>query len=588
MKGNGPSYSLVSYMSKSLAVSVAQFTHKGCKPINQDCHGVRVPHDELLTMKGVTCVLADGISSSSVSQDASQTCVNSLLDDYYCTSQAWTVKTSVNNVLNAINSWLYSQTRRSKFRDDFNKGYVCTLSALILKSTTAHIFHVGDCRVYRVRHNTLTQLTQDHRVIISEHENYLAKAMGMKNHLDVDYQSLALQEGDVFLLMTDGVYEHISDDFILATLADTEQNLDLAVDTLVHQALNHGSDDNLTAQIVRIDQLPIQTEEELYNQLTQLPFCSALNNNQELDGLRILQSLYASSRSHVYLAQVIATQEKVVIKIPSVEQHHDTAYLERFLLEDWIAQRVDNPYVVKSPVISQKSCLYSVMEYVDGKTLTQWMRDHPNPSVESVRVIVEQIAKGLQSFHRLEMLHQDLRPENILISHDGQVKIIDFGSAKVAGILEIDSPLLRLESLGTVQYMAPEYFLGESGATSADIYSLGVITYQMLSGRLPYGDKVARCTSRAAQNKLVYESVLDDHRDIPVWMDSVLKKALHIQPHMRYQELSEFVYDLRHPSTRMLNQAKGPLLERNPLLFWQSVSAILLGSVLYLSAKLYL
>ncbi len=200
--------------------------------------------------------------------------------------------------------------------------------------------------------------------------------------------------------------------------------------------------------------------------------------------------------------------------------------------------------------------------------------------------IVEQIAKGLQAFHRLEMLHQDLRPDNIMIDRTGTAKIIDFGSTRVAGLTEA-APLPgggQDDILGTVQYAAPEYFLGESGSTHSDIFSLGVLTYHMLTGRLPYGAQVARARTRSAQNQLQYRSVLDDDSEIPAWIDAVLRKAVHPNPAKRYAELSEFLYDLRHPNQAFLQRTRAPLIERNPLVFWKSVSALLAVAVIALLA----
>src|SRR3984885_8867589 len=137
-------------MSRALKISVGQHSDRGRKPVNQDFHGILVPDEPLLGLKGIAVVLADGISSSNVSQIASESAVKSFLTDYYCTSEAWSVKTSAQRVLAAANSWLHSQTRRSQYSYDKDKGYVCTLSAMIIKATTAHIFHVGDCRIYRV------------------------------------------------------------------------------------------------------------------------------------------------------------------------------------------------------------------------------------------------------------------------------------------------------------------------------------------------------------------------------------------------------------------------------------------------------
>ena len=255
-------------------------------------------------------------------------------------------------------------------------------------------------------------------------------------------------------------------------------------------------------------------------------------------------------------------------------------------MEEWIAKRINSAHVLKPCSVTRKcNYLYVTMEYIEGKTLTQWMIDNPKPSIDAIRNIIEQVAKGLVAFHRMEMLHQDLRPDNIMIDSTGTVKIIDFGSVRVAGIAE-STPNVEEDILGTVQYTAPEYFLGEAGSTRSDLFSLGVIAYQMLSGRLPYGDKVARSRTRSAQYKLIYDSVLDDDREIPAWIDSVLKKAVHPDPHKRYQELSEFVYDLRHPSQEFLNRATPPLIERNPVRFWKGVSFILLLIiVLMLRAK---
>ena len=201
-------------MSRELKISVGQHSDKGRKETNQDFHGVLVPEEPLLGLKGIAIVLADGISSSTVSRIAAESAVKGFLTDYYCTSEAWSVKTSAQRVLAATNSWLHAQTRRSQHAYDKDKGYVCTLSAMVIKSTTAHIFHVGDSRIYRVSGNALEQLTNDHRVIISSQQSYLGRALGVNPQIEIDYQSHQVEKGDVFVLATDGVYEHVSARFI--------------------------------------------------------------------------------------------------------------------------------------------------------------------------------------------------------------------------------------------------------------------------------------------------------------------------------------------------------------------------------------
>src|SRR6187397_2200924 len=243
-------------MPRELKISVGQFSDKGAKETNQDFHGVLIPDEPLLSLKGIAVVLADGISTSKVSRVAAESAVKGFLTDYYCTSESWSVRTSAQRVLEATNSWLHSQTRRSQYSYDRDRGYVCTLSAIVIKSTTAHLFHVGDSRIYRVSGNSLEQLTNDHRVIISSEQSYLGRALGVNPQLEIDYQMLKVEKGDTFVLVTDGIYEHAPDRQIAKTIRDGAADLDQAAAAIVRQAFEQGSQDNLTIQIIRIDEVP--------------------------------------------------------------------------------------------------------------------------------------------------------------------------------------------------------------------------------------------------------------------------------------------------------------------------------------------
>lgn len=576
-------------MSKSLQITVGQYSDKGCKDINQDFHGVCFPSEPLLSSKGIAIAIADGISSSDVSQIASQAAVADFLEDYYCTSDAWSVRTSAQRVILATNSWLHAQTRQSQYcYEDKDRGYVCTFSAMVIKSTTAHIFHAGDARIYRLQGKTLELLTEEHRIWISQDKSYLSRALGVSPQLEIDYQSLQLKEGDVFVLATDGVYEHASAQMIAQSIHDYEDDLNQAARVILDEALSQGSTDNVTVQIVRVDQLPIQSPDEVLQELTDKPFPPDLDARMMFDGYEIIRKVHASSRSHVYLALDSETNTEVIIKTPSVDLRGEPAYLEQFLMEEWVARRLNNAHILKPCLQTRaRNYLYIVTEFIEGQTLAQWMIDNPKPDIETVRCIIEQVAKGLQAFHRQEMLHQDLRPNNIMIDRSGTVKIIDFGSTRVAGVMEIDSPITRQNILGTAQYTAPEYFLGEPGLPRSDTFSLGVIAYQMLSGRLPYGTQVAKSRTRAAQRKLKYQSVLDDDREIPAWIDEAIKKAVHPNPYKRYEELSSFTYDLRQPNKIFLNKTRPPLIEREPILFWKGLSFILASIIIILLRDMY-
>jgi serine/threonine protein phosphatase PrpC len=569
-----------------LRVAVGQHSDRGRKTINQDFHGLCIPQEPLLGAKGIAIALADGISSSEVSHIASETAVASFLEDYFCTPETWSVKKSAQRVLVAANAWLHAQTRQSRHRHDNDRGYVCTMSVMVLKSATAHILHIGDARIYRLRDARLEQLTDDHRVWVSRDKSYLGRALGLAPHVEIDYHTQPLETGDVFLLATDGVYEHIDAAAVIAAIGAHGDDLDGAAAALAGLAYARGSGDNLTAQIVRIDALPGPRADEVARRSSSLPCPPLLEIGQEFEGYRILQALHASSRSHVYRAQDIETGAEAVIKIPSLDLRHDPAYLERLLMEEWTARRIDSRHVIKAaPATRRRNYLYTTTEYIEGRTLSRWMAEQPAPSLQQVRAIVVQVAKGLQAFHRLEIVHQDLRPDNIMVDSGGTVKIIDLGSAKVAGILEFGQADDDPPILGTAQYAAPEYFLGEAGSYSSDIYSLAAIAYQMLTGRLPYGTQPAKTRTRSAQDKLVYTSVMDKDRDIPAWIDNVLSKALHPDPRARYQELSEFTHALHHPDAAA-GQGRLPLVERHPVAFWKALCLALAIALLTVLAVL--
>ena len=239
-------------MKKQLKIALGQSTSAGRKAINQDCHSARIPDNYLLDTKGVVVSIADGISSSDVSDIASKAAINGFIEDYFCTPDVWSVKYSAQKVLQATNLWLYAQTQNSLYRFNKDKGYVCTFSSIVFKSNSFHIFHCGDSRIYRLSGNTLEQLTQDHRRVVSEETSYLTRALGIHTQLDLDYTTQALEPGDVFILTTDGIYEYVNNSDMLALIYQHEEDLNKACEAILKLAYDKGSKDNLTIQIVKI------------------------------------------------------------------------------------------------------------------------------------------------------------------------------------------------------------------------------------------------------------------------------------------------------------------------------------------------
>lgn len=561
-------------MTAKLRVAVGSYSVKGLKEENQDSLGHFIPDNlNLLSAKGAAFTLADGVSSSAEAKQASQACVTGFLSDYFSTPDSWSVKKSGGKVLTSINTWLYGQSNQFQ---DASRGLASTFCGLVIKSTTAHLFHVGDSRIYLLRKNTIEQLTVDHRIQMPGQKEYLGRAMGVDYRLDIDYKTLSVELGDMFFISTDGVHDFLSDKTIQNILSKGEKDLTKLCERIVAQALDKGSDDNVSCQLMRVDELPSQDAQEVFAKLTELPFPPELYEGVILDGYRITRELHASSTSQLYMAIDTETNEKVVIKTPSINFEDDPAYLERFQLEEWAGRRIDSPHVIRTiEQVRPRRFLYYVMEYIEGKTLEQWIEDQTESDLTVIRNIVSQAISGLRAFHRLDMLHQDIKPGNIMITNEGLVKIVDFGSTKIAGIADISTPVERKELLGTKNYTAPEYLLEKPGTTQSDLFSLGCIIYEMITGKLPYGHKLSRASNYASLHRLNYIPISTYRSNIPHWVDKAIRTAVQIDPIHRYEKLSELESDLRKPNPTYLNEELLPLIERHPLGFWKTLSGIL-------------
>jgi len=556
-------------MSSKLVLTVGQYSDKGVKEKNEDSSGIFIPQGAALDTKGASIIIADGVSSSEAGREASEACVRGFLTDYYSTSDSWTVKNSGQKVLGALNRWLFGQGQRTYGKA---QGMLTTLSAVVIKSTTAHIFHVGDSRVYRIRDGELKLLTRDHQTWVGKDRAFLSRAMGADIAVEVDYRNVPIENGDTYLLTTDGVHEYISSKQLLDFYEQGRENLEKTAKDIVVQALENGSLDNATCQFARVDQLPLQNEEEFLRQLTELPFPPMLQPDQILDGYRIIREIHASNRSQVYLAKDVDSLISVVIKTPSVNFEDDAEYIDGFLHEEWAGKRINSPHVLK--IVEPKGrrrFLYYVTEYIEGQSLEQWMSDNPQADIAVVRPLIKQVVSGIRAFQRQEMIHQDLKPGNIMIDQQGTVKIVDFGSTKIAGIQEIASPINHGALLGTLDYAAPEYFKDQPGTHVSDIYSVGAIAYEMLTGKLPYGGPL----SVKGLKRVRYVSARHVNATIPAWIDGALERATQINPELRYLVLSEFLHDLEKPNKRLIRNQR-PLLERDPVTFWRSLTIVLL------------
>lgn len=540
----------ISYGGASLA---------GARAVNEDAFAA-APPDRL---KGAVAVIADGVSSGEQADKASQTAVTEFIDEYLATPETWTVKASAARVLNALNRWLCH-----------HDGMACTVSVVIAKGRTAHVFHVGDSRVHRFRDGEFEQLTRDHRK-----RAMLTNALGMDLDLEVDYLAEDLGVGDVFALTTDGVHDalptHVLREHLRCASAQNAK-LESVSRAIVDAALKRGSEDNVSCLLVRIDATPDEDIDEAHRRLLRQVIPPVLRADARIDGYRVVRTIASGTRSHLYLVED-PSGRRLALKAPSESFAEDPVYLDGFLREEWIGKRIRHPGVMKVLPRPESRFLYLLAEHVEGVSLRQWMLDNPRPAIDEVRRLTREIAKALRAFQRLQIVHRDLKPENVMIDRDGRPKIVDFGTAYAQGFDELDQAVRETHPVGSVGYVAPECLAGQPATHAADVYALGVVAYEMLAGALPYKPPLAR-DAKAYLNRPYTPLAKAGRDDVPRWVDLVLAKATAQNPETRYEALSELVTDLARPNPELVRRAEAaPLLEKNPALFWKLVSATLAG-----------
>jgi len=564
----------------TLRLSQGAFTSAGIKEENEDCIGGRWADGETVYTKGFAAVISDGVSAASGGKVAAELCVNGFLSDFFSTPDSWSILTSASRVLDGLNRWLYGQANAKNLSEE--RGYVCTFSSLIVCSRSAYLFHIGDSRIYRIRNNTIEQLTRDHRSAVGAKNDYLNRAMGLNLHLKADYKEVEVEVGDLFVLCTDGVHDWVSDKVIKETFTGVS-NLDEAAKSLSDRASAAQSDDNLSCIAIRIDELPEGSHSEVQRTLQKRPFPPIFAPGMKVDGLSVEKVIFESSRSQLYEVVEEETGRRMVMKTPSPNFNDDLSFIERFITEEWIGKRISHPNIVK--IIDRKrpaSFLYYLMESLEGVNLASWLKEK-KPSVEEIVSILEQTISGVRALHRKETLHQDLKLENIFINPEGKVKVIDLGSCSIKGIANQQT---EKEALTTVDFAAPEYRLNTEIGHRSDQFSIAMVGYHALSGgKPPYGDKWESASSLRDFSLLQYQSLAAHNPMVPIWMDGAFKKALSLNPALRYDALSEFLADLKVANPAFFRKQNVALLEKNPLVFWKSLSfvffLIILGLIFF-------
>jgi len=569
-------------MAATLDLTFGGHSTAGIKPENQDAFAVWQPTSSIAAYKGVGCCLADGVSCSENAQQASVTAVTHFLNDYYSTPDSWDVKTAAGKVLSSLNSWLFHQGQQATAR---HNSLVTTFSGLIFKSNTMHLFHAGDSRIYRLRQGNFECLTRDHTHRVGKGREYLSRALGMDSRVEIDYLSDDIEAGDVLLLTSDGVHGFVGDKELKTVLTNVEKQphsqheLEKLASGLTSRSLENGADDNLTALVIRVNAVPKPDLEEAHRALTARAIPPVLKVGDKIDHYEVESVMFSGTRSHLYKVLNHRNQKYYALKVPSLNFEDDMVYLEGFVREQWIGNRIDHPNVMKiEPPLAGGRFMYHVCELIEGISLRQWIDDHPKADLADVRALTEQIIHGLRALQRMGMVHRDVKPENIMITRKGQVKVIDFGTVSVRGLAEVKSAVEEDVPVGSVNYIAPEYVIDGVADNRSDLFGLAVMVYEMLTGEQPYRMSKVHRSGAKSTSEWQYMPLTERRKDIPKWIDLAIEKGCHPDIHKRHQAYSEFWADFTSPNSELINKYDSkPLIARAGLDFWKGTALALLA-----------
>ena len=540
---------------KSLQIDLGYTSLAGRRPLNEDyCAGV-TPEDDALENKGMLIAVADGVGGHANGREASEYCVRSLLADYYSTPDTWSIPQSLEKVIGALNRWLYSHSRRAQE----TAGMATTLSAVVFRGRRYTIAHVGDTRVYRLRNGELSLLTTDHVWVHPELNNVLSRAVGLDANLSIDFTDGNLAEGDLFLLASDGVWNILAHTRLTRLLESHKSAEDIAA-RITLAATEAGSDDNCTALVAKIIQLPPDSLRDNVASIAALPLPPRLKPGQVIDGLEVLDVIHDSRITILYRVHDPKANQNYVLK--TLHSDADAADISAIAYEEWLARRVasaDFPQVLNWP---QRSCLYYLTTWHEGATLARHLEMGRRFTPVEAADLATRMLKAVATLHRLGIIHRDIKPDNLHLGADGRLRLLDLGVAASDG-LDADETFNEINNPGTPSFMAPELYKGTPANESSDLYAVGVTLYFLLTRKYPYGEIEPFQTPR-------FGDPIPPARyrpDIPEWLESVILKGVARAPQDRFETAEEFLLALERGAQRPLRIARRtPLLKRDPSL----------------------
>ncbi len=367
------------------------------------------PRPALAASKGYLFAIADGVSQCADGGLAARSTLQALALDYYSTPQTWGVAQALDRLLLAQNRWLQA--------NGGGQPLLTTVSALVLRGRRFTLAHVGDCRVYRWHADHLQRISEDHVWEQQGMQHVLKRALGLDQHLILDFLDGELRTDETFVLLSDGVWAVLGDTAIAGILRD-QPDLDLAAQTLVNAAHLAGSQDNASALLVRVDAVGEASIGDALIQLQQWPLPPALKPGQVFEGWQVESLLGHSQQSLLYRVHDGQGQPWLLKTLP-MHLRDDTRAGQALLSEEWFLKRVAGRQFPEVHGAPQRQHLYYVMREYPGATLAElFNQGGPLPLAQWLD-LAQRLVRAVGLLHRRQIYHRDIKPENLHLGDDG-------------------------------------------------------------------------------------------------------------------------------------------------------------------------
>jgi serine/threonine protein phosphatase PrpC len=559
---------------------------------NEDYLGSCLPADaQDARNRGALVVLADGMGGQEAGEVASRLAVEAALQKFRDARAGVSPNQLVGQMFAAANQAVYDEG--NKVGDQRRMG--TTLTIALFRNNEVTIGHVGDCRTYLIQNGQIRRLTSDHSYVgvqvklglISEQEalqspmrSVLTRCIGKDPVVQVDYTTAVVGRGDFVMQCCDGVYCYITENDILEAVAHAPPAE--ACKHLTDLAIKRGTDDNVSVQIVhveRVEQLSYYRGAPVYQESLDPTMSHEVQIGEVLDGrFRVVDVIARSGMASIYKANDLQTGKRVAVKVPGMQFESDPGFFTRFQREEEIGRVLDHPYILHIIPMEQKSRPYMAMELLEGQTLRQLMRGVPRLPVPDALKITSRLCEALDYMHKKNIIHRDLKPENVMICEDGTLRIMDFGIAKAAGMRRLTfsgfSPVM-----GTPDYMAPEQVKGKRGDERTDLYSLGAMLYEMVTGVVPFegANPYIIMNSRVTGDPVAPRKV---HEDIPAAVEEIILHAMERNPAERYPSAAAMKAEVDDPDkvelTGRCDRLQPPSLARTN---WATVRLVVISAL---------